>query len=97
MSERMAGHYRLMVEQVFEDILPEDLSLEQVPARHVIEQGEGSEYIRRVLNLEGSVIRGKDTKIMAILFTVNDITSLEAAETENKKNSALYQQKCTLH
>ena len=91
MNTRMGDHFRLMVEQVFEDILPEDLALEQIPSWFTISSDTSPTYEpkARVINLQGSVVRDRDSKVTAILFTVNDITSLEAAEKENRRNAAL--------
>jgi signal transduction histidine kinase len=72
---------KLALEQVFDDILPTSVSLSLVPNRLKI--GE------RVVGIEGSAIRSKDHKIVKILFTVNDVSAVVAAETRKKIDDAL--------
>lgn len=81
LTDRQANHFQLMVEQVFEDILPEAASLEQIPQRH----HSGA----LTLKLEGSVVRMDEGAVKAILLTISDITELEKTERENITNKAL--------
>lgn len=76
-----SAHFEACVEQVFEDIFPEEVSLEQIPRRAHI--GD------RTLSIEGSTVRGKDGQVAKILFTVIDVTLLEQTEKENRANRAM--------
>jgi two-component system chemotaxis sensor kinase CheA len=70
-----------LAEQVFEDILPEDLSVSQLPQRFVV--GD------RVLKVEGSAVRDKDNAVTGMLYSVSDISDLEAAQRESNANRML--------
>lgn len=81
MDGARAEHYKACVDQVFDDIFPEDVSLEQVPRRcHV----EG-----RTIALEGSTVRSADGQVGLILMTAVDVTALEAVEAENRANRSM--------
>ncbi len=75
------GELLLGLDQVFEDFLPEELTLAQIPWRFAREG--------RVLKLEGRVIRDAAGAVDAILFTLSDISDLEAARIESRKNAVL--------
>jgi two-component system chemotaxis sensor kinase CheA len=77
---RQREHYRLGVDQVFEDILPPEVTLGQLPQRFHIDD--------KVLKVEGSEIR-VDGKVDRLLFTVSDITDLEEAQRESSVNKSL--------
>lgn len=83
---RLSGRARqeliLGVDQVFEDILPTEVSLAQI--RHKFPMANG-----RILHVEGSVVRGATAEIGSLLFTVSDITALEAATRESNHNRTL--------
>ncbi|NRA67392.1 MAG: Hpt domain-containing protein [Pseudobacteriovorax sp.] len=81
MDSRGREHIELSLDQVFYDRLPEDVSLKQI--------GERFTAHNRVVKCEGSVIRGPDSSVRAVLFTVNDSTVLELTERENKNNRTL--------
>jgi len=81
LNERQGDHFLLLVEQIFEDIFPEHVSLAQLPAKYQI----GNKTIR----LESSVVRDADEKVRAILFTISDISDLERTERENQINKSL--------
>ncbi len=74
--------YQLSFEQVFEDIMPEEVSLAQLPTRFELKNGN-------VLGVDPSVIRGADGAVSAVLMTVSDIGALEAAQNENRTNRIL--------
>jgi len=68
------------VEQIFDDIFPEEVSVAQLPQRFFI----GG----RALRVVGSVIReGGD--VARVLMTISDITAQEAAERESRTNRSL--------
>ena len=70
----------LGVDQVFDDTLPDALAVDQIPSRFVVRG--------RVLHLEGRVVR-REGRVEAILFTVTDVTALEAARREARAHAAL--------
>lgn len=76
-----AGFFTICLEQVFDDFLPEDVSINQIPRRYKI--GD------RSISLEGSTVRGANGEIEKILFTIGDITALEQVEAENRANRAI--------
>lgn len=80
-SERERSHFLLSVDQIFEDLLPEALLLDQMPSR--FEVGE------RVVKLEGRTIRDDAGRVTGLLVTISDNTSLETAQRESRTNGAL--------
>ena len=68
----VASELLLGMDQVFEDLLPEEVSLDQIPTRFVV--GD------RVLRVQGSAIRDASNSVTGVLMTVSDVTALEAAE-----------------
>ncbi len=74
-------HFRLALSQVFEDIMPEVVTLGQIPRNFTISG--------RTISLEGSTIRGADGQINKILFTIVDITLLRSIELENQVNRSI--------
>ena len=81
MDRRTSATLELLVDQVFEDILPERACLEQLPQRFELES--------RVLQLEAKAIRNEEGTVEQLLFTVSDITALENARRESRHNQAL--------
>lgn len=79
-AELDASHFALTIEQVFSDVLPEEVAFDIVPRRFPI--GD------RVVRLDGRAIR-HEGEIAAILLTINDITSLEAAQRDAFMNKVL--------
>ncbi len=69
------------IDQVFEDIMPEELSLGQLPARYVV--GE------RTLSISGAAVRDDAGAVYRILVTISDITELEAAQREMRHHRLL--------
>ena len=82
LGAREAEHLVLSCDQVFEDLLPEEVSLAQMPQKFPL-PGE------RILRAEGSAIRDKDGAVRAMLFTISDITALEEATRESNNNRTL--------
>jgi two-component system chemotaxis sensor kinase CheA len=72
---------QLGIEQVFDDLLPEEVSLDQIPARYVLDG--------RVLRIEGRVIRDDAGAVSAVLVTVSDVTALERAQLESRERDVL--------
>lgn len=72
---------RLAIDQIFSGMLPEDVSLSQIPKR--------VELNGKILSLEGSVIRNNDQDICGILFSVNDISELREIERQKEIDEAL--------
>ena len=66
----------LGLEQVFDDILPAELVLDQLPHRATGPDG-------RSLRLDGRIIRSLDGAVDGVLVTVSDVTALEAAQRDN--------------
>ncbi|MCC6645314.1 MAG: Hpt domain-containing protein [Polyangiaceae bacterium] len=82
LGPRAAEHLLLSSDQVFEDLLPEEVSLAQMPQKFPLPDG-------RILRAEGSVIRDKDGAVSAMLFTISDISALEEATRESNNNRTL--------
>ncbi|HET9237980.1 MAG TPA: ATP-binding protein [Oligoflexus sp.] len=74
-------HFQLALLQVFEDEMPESVSLGQIPKTFVI--GD------RTISLEGSTIRDASGHISKILFTIVDVTLLKSIELENQINRSI--------
>lgn len=80
-SKRERDQYLLCADQVFEDLLPEELLLDQLPKRF--------EVGKRVLRVEGRTIRDDDNAVTGLLMTISDISALEAAERQSRMNKTL--------
>ncbi|WP_176736652.1 ATP-binding protein [Oligoflexus tunisiensis] len=74
-------HFIMSLVQVFDDEMPESVSLSQIPRNFVI--GD------RTISLEGSTIRDAQGKVSKILFTVVDVTLLKSIELENQINRSI--------
>ncbi len=74
-------HFSLSLLQVFDDVMPESVSLGQIPKNFVI--GD------RTISLEGSTIRDAQGKVAKILFTIVDVTLLKSVELENQINRSI--------
>ncbi len=80
LNPRSREHFQLGVDQVFEDLMPSEVSLSQLPSRFQLNG--------RVLRAEGSVIR-ENGMVVGILYTVSDISALEKAQREANNNRVL--------
>ncbi|HKQ69832.1 MAG TPA: ATP-binding protein [Polyangiaceae bacterium] len=78
LSARDEGNLTLALSQVFDDVLPEAVSLGQARSRFRVGQ--------RTLALEYRLVRAVDGSPAQILVTVNDATALDAAEREAQLN-----------
>lgn len=67
--------------QAFDDALPEEMTLHQLPPR--VQLGE------RILSIQASAIRNDKSEVVALLFTIIDATSLEKIEKENLRHKVL--------
>jgi signal transduction histidine kinase len=76
-----AADFDMRVEQIFDDMLPEELNCEQIPARIV--RGE------QILRIQASAVRDAGGQVVQVLFGISDVTELEAAERENRDNQTL--------
>lgn len=76
-----AEHFELCVAQVFDDIMPEEVSLEQIPRRARLDN--------RTLAVEGATVRNATGGVETILFTVTDVTELDKVESENRSNRSM--------
>jgi len=74
LDERDADDLNMAIEQVFDDWMPEEVSLDQIPSR--VPVGE------RTLSLSASVVRTEQGAVDGLLFTVADISELIEAERE---------------
>ena len=82
LTGRAQQEYVLGVDQVFEDILPTEVSLAQLRRKFPMSHGS-------VLDVEGSALRRPTGDVRALLLTISDITALEAATKENHNNRTL--------
>jgi two-component system chemotaxis sensor kinase CheA len=80
-GDREAVMLESLVDQVFEDMLPEEVSLDQLPRRF--------EVGPRALQLEAKVVRSDDGRVESMLISVSDVTALEAAQAEAQRNGAI--------
>ncbi len=80
LSPRDREHFSLGLDQIYENLLPDEVTLRQLPSRF--------ELNSRMISVQGSVIR-RLQQIDAILFTLSDITELEDAQYEANLNQVL--------
>jgi HPt (histidine-containing phosphotransfer) domain-containing protein len=77
----MALEFDVHLSQIFEDILPPEVSCDQIPAR-IVRDG-------RVLRIQASVVRSPTETIAQVLFCVTDVTDLEVAERQNRETQTV--------
>jgi signal transduction histidine kinase len=75
------GYFATCVEQVFEDFMPGEVTLSQMPRRFKI--GD------KTIAIDGSTVRKPTGEVDKILFTIVDITALDQVEAENRANRAM--------
>ncbi len=78
------AEFSLGIEQVFDDVLPDFVTLQQLPNTFALPVAGGT----RLLRAEGRVIR-EGGAIGELLFTISDVTALAHAEAEAQRNRAL--------
>jgi two-component system, chemotaxis family, sensor kinase CheA len=76
-----AGWIRLSFEQVVDGMMPDEVCFGQMPQRFALHG--------RVLRLDARALRDATQKLEGVLFTLTDVTSLEAAEREAHDNQVL--------
>ena len=81
LDTQASDYFVLCVDEVFEDLLPESVTLQQIPSK--FRNGE------RILKLEGKTVRNEQGKVDRILFTLTDITELEKATRQAQRNEML--------
>lgn len=81
LNEREAGHFACCYEQVFDSVMPIELTLGQLPTEFKL--GE-SNY-----RMTGSPILGPGDVVTKVFFTITDTTELKKAEAENALRQAL--------
>lgn len=85
MSDSAATMFALYYEQIFEDALPEEVNLHQLPSRIRRASERGEQHFR----LEGALVRDEAGAPDKVLFTLLDITALVHAEREAEQNHGL--------
>jgi HPt (histidine-containing phosphotransfer) domain-containing protein/PAS domain-containing protein len=75
MKPSETSYYELAISEIFEDLMPEEVTTQQIPQRFRV--GE------RALRLAASAVRSEDGQVELVLFTITDVTALEEAEQEN--------------
>ncbi|MBF0440283.1 MAG: hypothetical protein HQK54_00095 [Oligoflexales bacterium] len=73
--------FEAAIDQIFEDILPEEVTLKQLPQHCQIEN--------RMLTLSAALVRKNDNSINSILVTVIDETNLRKAQKAISANNTL--------
>lgn len=81
LDARARDNWSACYDQVFEDLLPVELSLDQLPKEFALDG--------RVYRIEGSPLRGVDGRVAKVFFTVTDTTDLRNAERDNALRRAL--------
>lgn len=81
LNDRESGNFQCCLDQVFEDIFPEEVSLGQMPGR--FHRGD------KTYSIEGRGVRNATGVLEKILFTIVDVSELERSEQENKRNRAI--------
>ncbi len=81
LSTRDAQHIEAGIFQVFDDMIASDVCLAQMPQH--FDLGD------RMISLEGGIVRNEEGKIESILYTINDVTNLFAAERKAAQNANL--------
>lgn len=82
MNERARLTLGLSVDQVFEDVLPEEASIAQMARKFPTKDG-------RVLQIDASALRSKQGEVTGLLLTISDMTALDAATKESNNNRTL--------
>lgn len=82
LTKRDYKSYKFLFGQVFDDILPDSISLSQLPSQALLPNG-------RWVSITGSVVRGDKKQVKSVLMTLNDISELKKAESENEETQAI--------
>jgi two-component system, chemotaxis family, sensor kinase CheA len=81
LKDTAAAWLDLTIEQIFDDLLPEDVTCGLAATRIV--RGE------RILQLHASAVRDASGKVSQILFGLGDITDVETAERANRESQTV--------
>ncbi len=81
LSSREKMLLELALRQAFDDMMPEDVTLAQIPSRFHLG--------RKVVGVQGSVVRNSLGKPEALLLSISDASQLVKAEQESTKNKSL--------
>lgn len=76
-----AGDIEAALSQVFDDLLPEEVSLSLLPTT--------TQIGTRTLGLEARLVRAHDGSPSQVLFSVSDLTALRDSQREAERNHAL--------
>lgn len=85
MSGGAATMFSLYYQQIFDDVMPEEVNLDQLPSRIRRAGEQGDRHFR----LEGALVRNEAGAPDKVLFTLLDITALVHAEREAEHNHGL--------
>ncbi len=83
-DSRQIIEYKCALAQIFDDSLPEQVMLGNLPA--VISPKPKDFY-----SLEGKIIRDQSSQISSVLFTIKDVSNLIKVQKENQRNLVLLQ------
>ncbi len=81
LDPRQTAHIAATISQIFDDVMPVDVSLSMLPER--------VKFKLKTIQIVATVVRGAANEIEYILFTLSDATRLEALEAENSENASL--------
>ena len=81
MSQRDKEHFEVCLDQVFEDFMPESVTLSQSP--NSVRLGD------KTIGLSASIIRNKENEAEKLLYTINDVSELKEAQLTNERNQSL--------
>lgn len=76
-----ASYFELAISEIFEDLMPEEVTTQQLPQRFHVG--------KRALRLAANAVRNEAGQVELVLFTISDVTALEEAEQENLNINAV--------
>jgi HAMP domain-containing protein/HPt (histidine-containing phosphotransfer) domain-containing protein/two-component sensor histidine kinase len=80
-SDRNSEMWTAFLEQTFDDNLPEEMTLQQLPQRFT--------YGDKIIALDSRAVRNTKNEVICILFTFHDATTLDRAEEEGRHQHLL--------
>lgn len=80
MDARTAGNFMACFEQIVDDFLPEAVTVGQLPTK--VKRPARGERPAQTVQLSASVLRDEQGAVSGVLFSMVDVTALEAAEAE---------------
>ncbi len=81
LSSSQCAIWKLAWQQVFDNTLPTDVALAQLPSTFVLGQ--------RSLRMESKALLGPDGTIQNVLFSIQDVTELRRKQRESRRNRML--------